>query len=104
MSKAVRLKDYLADELEKMAARENRSLANLVNHLLEQAVEMERRRKTGAKPPEPDPSLVSQVTRDRGSHHPAQADSQSRDVAARTVAVDPDVGFRPDPKPERKKK
>jgi predicted transcriptional regulator len=44
MSKSVRLKDYLADELEKLAARENRSLQNLVNHLLEQAIEMERRR------------------------------------------------------------
>lgn len=42
MSKSVRLKDYLADELEKIAARENRSLTNLVNHLLEQAIEMER--------------------------------------------------------------
>jgi len=44
MSKSVRLKAYLAAELERIAARENRSLANLVNHLLEQAVEMERRR------------------------------------------------------------
>jgi predicted DNA-binding ribbon-helix-helix protein len=42
VSKSVRLKDYLADELEKIAARENRSLTNLVNHLLEQAIEMER--------------------------------------------------------------
>ena len=50
MSKSVRLKDYLADELEKLAARENRSLANLVNHLLEQAVEMEKRGRGGMHP------------------------------------------------------
>jgi predicted DNA-binding ribbon-helix-helix protein len=50
MSKSVRLKEYLAAELERIAARENRSLANLVNHLLEQAVEMERRGRGGMQP------------------------------------------------------
>ena len=52
VSKSVRLKEYLAAELERIAARENRSLANLVNHLLEQAVEMERR-KAQRKPDRP---------------------------------------------------
>jgi predicted DNA-binding ribbon-helix-helix protein len=39
----VRLKQHLSDELEKIAARENRSLANLVNKLLEQAIEMDQK-------------------------------------------------------------
>jgi hypothetical protein len=37
----VRLKDYLATELEAIAARENRSLQNLVEHLLLQAIELD---------------------------------------------------------------
>ena len=52
MSKSVRLKEYLAAELERIAARENRSLANLVNHLLEQAVEMERRKGVQRRKPD----------------------------------------------------
>ena len=43
MSKPVRLKNHLAAELERIAARENRSLANLVNHLLEQAIGLSER-------------------------------------------------------------
>lgn len=44
MSKPVRLKEHLYAELERLAVRENRSLTNLVNHLLEQVLEMERRK------------------------------------------------------------
>ncbi len=50
MSKSVRLKDYLAAELERIAERENRSLTNLVNHLLEQAIEIEKRGRGGMHP------------------------------------------------------
>lgn len=41
MSKTVRLPDYLAAELEELAAQEKRSLANLVRVLLEQALKMD---------------------------------------------------------------
>ena len=43
MSKPVRISDYLAAELEEIAKRENRSLANLVQHLLTQALAAEER-------------------------------------------------------------
>lgn len=43
MSKSVRLKEHLAVELERIAARENRSLTNLVNTLLKQAIELDQR-------------------------------------------------------------
>lgn len=91
MSKPVRLKDYLAAELEKMAARENRSLANLVNHLLEQAIMMEGQ-----------VSTVRHVrTQQVATPAVTNADAESRDVRARTVEPG-DV--QPDFKPERKKK
>lgn len=92
MSKSVRLKDYLAAELEEIAERENRSLANLVEHLLVQALDMVKRQQRGnqASP------VTATVT---------QADAQSRDVQARTVAAEPVADhFRPDPKPAGKKK
>ena len=38
MSRPVRLPDYLADEVERLAAEEKRSLANMVAVLLEQAL------------------------------------------------------------------
>ena len=41
MSKPVRISDYLATQLEEIAVRENRSLANLVQHLLIQALAMD---------------------------------------------------------------
>jgi hypothetical protein len=43
MSKPVRISDYLAAELQKIADQENRSLANLVQHLLTQALQMPER-------------------------------------------------------------
>lgn len=101
MSKPVRIKDYLAAELEKIAARENRSLHNLVNHLLEQAIELEGRR-ARAEPPAPDPALRKQLTADGAQ---VSADSQARDVQSRTLVPPPvQDTFKPDPKPERKKK
>ena len=105
MSKPVRLKDYLADELEKMAARENRSLANLVNHLLEQAIEMDARAMT----------VTTRVGSTAIAQHkttpaalrnkePTDADAESRDVRARTLEpAKTDDSFRPDPKPEKKR-
>ena len=87
----MRLKDYLADELEKIAARENRSLANLVNHLLEQAIALEGK-----------VSMVSNVRTQQVAVAPAvNADAESRDVRARTLEPG-DV--QPDFKPERKKR
>ena len=41
MSKPVRISDFLAEELQAIADRENRSLANLVQHLLTQALAMD---------------------------------------------------------------
>lgn len=41
MSKSVRLPDYLAVELERLAAEEKRSLASMVRLLLEQALAMD---------------------------------------------------------------
>ena len=105
MSKPVRIKDYLAAELEKIAARENRSLANLVNKLLEQAIEMDNRPITREKIL---PLGKDGYARAQSSTTPAEernrtdADAESRDVRARTVGVESD--FKPDPKPERKKR
>jgi hypothetical protein len=66
MSKSVRLPDYLAAEVERLAGEEKRSLANMVQVLLEQALRI----------------------------GPVLADSQPRDVLARTVTPDPH--FKPD--------
>lgn len=41
MSKSVRLKTYLAEEVERLAAEEKRSFANMVEILLEQALKLE---------------------------------------------------------------
>lgn len=43
MSKPVRLPDYLAEEIGRLAAQEKRSLANMVRVLLEQALSSEQR-------------------------------------------------------------
>lgn len=94
----MRLKEYLHAELEKIAARENRSLTNLVNHLLEQAVAIE----SGAGLSGVDPGGSKRPHVEPPA--PVQADSQARDVAARTVEVQPVDHFRPDPKPAGKKK
>lgn len=103
MSKSVRLKDYLADELERIAERENRSLANLVNTLLEQAIEMDQRAITKV---ERMGNVEVQVsTTPAAERKLADADSQPRDVERRTIDVPPETGsFKPDFKPERKKK
>jgi hypothetical protein len=44
MSKSVRLPDYLAAEVERLAKVEKRSLANMVQLLLEQALKIDARR------------------------------------------------------------
>lgn len=41
MSKSVRLPDYLAAEVERLAAEEKRSMSNMVKVLLEQALRMD---------------------------------------------------------------
>ena len=69
MSKPVRLADYLYAQVEELAAAEKRSLANMVQVLLEQALKIERLRLESFPPPV-DPKLVSQVTRTRDSHNP----------------------------------
>lgn len=51
MSKPVRISDYLAEELTKVANRDNRSLANLVQHLLTQALIMETTPRAEPVPP-----------------------------------------------------
>lgn len=43
MSKPVRISDYLLEQVERLADSENRSLANMVHVLLEQALRMEGR-------------------------------------------------------------
>lgn len=52
MSKPVRLPDYLHAEVERLAALEKRSLANMVQVLLEQALTMERSRVVVTDKPE----------------------------------------------------
>lgn len=100
MSKPVRLRDHLYTELEKLAARENRSLTNLVNHLLEQVLEMEERAaRTGAGVAGVDRSGTQTPRVEPPA--PVQADSQPRDVPARTI-VPGEV--KPDFKPGGKKK
>ena len=41
MSKSIRLPEYLAEEIERLAVQEKRSLANMVKVLLEQALKIE---------------------------------------------------------------
>jgi hypothetical protein len=75
MSKSVRLPDYLAAEVERLASEEKRSLANMVQILLEQALKI-------GYPREP----------------VAKADAQPLDVPARRVTVPQveDPHFKPD--------
>ena len=94
MARQVRIAEYLADELEKIAARENRSLANLVNKLLEQAIEMDQRAAADTKTEKVRPGVTAQRFDHAGGRTPAglapggggtNADAESRDVRARTV-------------------
>ena len=68
MSKSVRLADYLYAQVEELAAAEKRSLANMVQVLLEQALKMET--------------------------HNVTADSQPRDVVTRSVSPDVKTDFK----------
>ena len=113
MSKSVRLKDYLAAELEAMAARENRSLQNLVEHLLRQAIEMDNRPVTkeiqGMEILNPDGTVgrvTGQVTTTPAAErNRTDADAESRDVRARTVETgEIKSDFKPDPKPKGKRR
>lgn len=100
MSKSVRLKDYLAAELEEMAERENRSLANLVEHLLTQAIEMEKRasRRVGASGGTPESQTTGAISA------PTNADAQPRDAERRTIVPNAGGSFRgPDPKGGKKR-
>lgn len=67
MSRPVRISDYLASELEKIAVRENRSLANLVQHLLTQAIALETR--VVAPSPLPKPTDLTPGAADRVDLH-----------------------------------
>lgn len=67
MSKVTRIKDHLAAEVEARAEDENRSFANMVERLLEQALKME-----GKVVVRPAPT-------------PVVADAQPRDIPARVV-------------------
>ena len=68
MSKPVRLPDYLYEEVQRLASEEKRSLANMVQVLLEQALKMDK----------------------------LAADAQPRNVTARTIAPPADDHFKPD--------
>jgi len=106
VSKSVRLKDYLAAELEEIAKRENRSLANLVNKLLEQAIEMDNRPMTREHVVETGSGkIVAQSTTTPAiERNRVDADAQARDAERRQVQVAPvEDHFRPDPKQGKKK-
>jgi len=92
----LRLTDEQHAELVEAGKRENRSLQREIVYRLFG-------RFNQAEPPAPDPSLRKQLTAD--GTQVIQADSQARDVQSRTIVPPPvqDM-FKPDPKPERKKK
>ena len=83
MSKAIRIKDHLYAEIERLAKTERRSLIGQLELLLEQALAMETRIT------ETRHTASGTITTER-----TLADAQPRDVPARSVTADPH--FKPD--------
>jgi hypothetical protein len=95
VSKPVRLPDYLHAEIEKLAAAEKRSLANMVQVLLEQALRM-KRWESGLS----GEGGVNESSPGTRSADVTSAVERTRDEAASTSppAESPDPHFKPDPK------
>ena len=83
MTRSVRIKEHLAAELERLAKEERRSLANLVEVLLEQALKMD-----GAP-------ITKEIVQDIGSI-PVRAQVSTTPRAERRASSDPDPHFKPD--------
>ncbi len=104
VSKPVRISDYLHAELERLAERENRSLANMVQVLLEQAIKLENA--TGAIPPR---SGAGGSGVDRSATKPARVeppalDTNPRELPGRPLGPISEKSFTPDWKPVSTKK
>lgn len=88
MSKSVRLPDYLAAEVERLAAEEKRSLANMVKVLLEQALNLERAGAIRIMDGDAPVGIVMPQS--------TETDAQPRDLPTRTVPQSADDHFKPD--------
>jgi hypothetical protein len=117
MSKPVRLPDYLHTEIERLAKAERRSLANMVQVLLEQALQLGNRARTGEAVGEPRQGLdvklgeTAVLEADPGIEREAELSERgrtnatlgSREPVAGTRTPAPrsestDDHFKPDPK------
>ena len=96
MSKSIRISDYLAAEVERLAASEKRSLANMVQVLLEQALQLpEHFNQPKIGPATKEPRVAVEAPTDGTLSPPISADAQPRDIPSRTVAP-ADPHFKPD--------
>jgi hypothetical protein len=92
MSRTVRLSDYLYAEVERLAKEERRSLANMVQVLLEQALALNGATMQGGGDP---PRSATSASGGAGAATPP---ASGRAQAGTGRVTPPDSHFKPDPK------